>query len=89
MAHVYPVRRRCWIQLAIGGPGTSTRAIAFKLGNGQVDEYPESWTLPAEQVLAAFDLFAQAGVLTESIGWFNDSGDGATSPNDRDYAEPA
>lgn len=55
--------------------------MKFMLANGQMDEYPASWTYPVETVFDALVAFARDGRVPDSIAWFNDSGDGAASPH--------
>ena len=52
--------------------------MAYRLGNGQVDEYSRSWAYPAEVVERAVEHFRQTNSPPRFITWHNDSGDGAT-----------
>jgi hypothetical protein len=52
------------------------------LSNGQVEGYPAAWTYPTETAYGALVAFAREGRVPDSIDWFNDSGDGAASPNE-------
>ena len=62
--------------------------LEFELSNGQVDEYPEAWTLPTDDVLHALRHFAETSSVPESITWSNDSGDKTAGPNDRQFELP-
>lgn len=62
--------------------GPPEQTIDFMLSNGQVDEYPASWTYPSETAFEVLVAFAREARVPDSIAWFNDSGDGAASPND-------
>jgi hypothetical protein len=64
-----------------GYSGPPDAEIEFMLSTGQVDRYPVAWTYPREDVLAAVRLFASTRSCSASLSWFNDSGDGATSPD--------
>ena len=66
----------------------SKNKLEFELSNGQVDEYPEAWTLPTDDVLDALRSFAQTSSVPESITWSNDSGDTTTGPNDPNFELP-
>lgn len=60
---------------------SSTAVRRFRLENGQVDEYPESWTVPvavAEDVLATF---RRNGWLSDAVLWVDDYGTGARPPD--------
>lgn len=69
-----------------GDPGFSSRnveyagpadgAIQYRLDNGQVDEYPACWALPAGDVKKALQHFLLTGEPAPWIAWHNDSGDG-------------
>jgi hypothetical protein len=75
-----------------GDAGFSSRNVAydgprglmmeFMLSNGQADEYPASWTYPADAAFDALVAFTRDGRVPDSIAWFNDSGDGASGPHD-------
>jgi hypothetical protein len=71
-----------------GFRGHGDLPMQFMLSNGQVDEYPASWTYPAETAFEALVEFARDGRVPDSIVWFNDSGDGAASPNEP-FANPS
>lgn len=58
--------------------GPSERAIKYMLSNGQVDEYPASWSYPVEVVIRALEDFRANGLPPPFIAWHNDSGDGQT-----------
>jgi len=49
------------------------------LSNGQRDRYPAAWAYARTQVYDALRSFARGHSVT-GISWFNDSGDGASSP---------
>ena len=65
-----------------GYSGPANAEITFMLSTGQVDLYPAAWTYPRAEVLAAVRMFANTRRFPETLCWFNDSGDGATSPNE-------
>jgi hypothetical protein len=68
---------------AAGDPGFSSRnpgydgepnaALSFQLSNGQVDEYPASWTLPLGELFAAIGYFCWSGGRTPSVAWHDAS----------------
>ena len=74
-----------------GDPGFSSRnpkyagaadaTIEYVLGNGQVDEYPASWALPAVEIRRALTYFREHHKPPPFISWHNDSGDGSTIPS--------
>jgi hypothetical protein len=68
-----------------GYAGPPDAEIEFMLSTGQVDRYPVAWTYPRADVLAAVRMFAETRQCPAALSWFNDSGDGATSP-DQDAA---
>jgi hypothetical protein len=61
--------------------GPPTAEIEYMLGNGQVDHYPASWAYPRSQLIDTLHSFARTRRVG-GVSWFNDSGDGATSPTD-------
>jgi hypothetical protein len=73
-----------------GDPGFSSRnpsydgpaeaRVEFLLENGQRDEYPAKWVLPAELVRRAMAYFETQRQPPPFICWHNDSGDGAVIP---------
>src|SRR4051794_25542987 len=56
------------------GPPDAT--LEYYLNNGQRDEYPLAWALPADQVYRALDDFKRSGRPPAYITWHNDSEDG-------------
>jgi hypothetical protein len=56
--------------------GSTDDVITYRLENGQVDEYPASWAIPAQQVERALRHFLEQGVPLRELNWSNDSGDG-------------
>jgi hypothetical protein len=56
---------------AYTGPAEAT--LPFLLSNGQVDQYPASWTLPTGRVAAALECFARSGLMPDDIGWHDDA----------------
>jgi allantoinase len=66
-----------------GDPGFSSRdtshlgppdqMLKFRLSNGQVDEYPVSWTLPIAEVVRAFEYFFEYRQRAPWITWHDDS----------------
>ena len=48
----------------------------YVLSNGQQDEYPLAWALPASEVQRAMEHFVTRGEPAPWICWHNDSGDG-------------
>jgi hypothetical protein len=72
-----------------GGPGFSSRnlceansdetMIQFQLSNGQIDEYPVSWTLSLEDAFAACEYFLlNRGERSPAIVWHDDSDSNTT-----------
>ncbi len=55
------------------GPANGKRE--FRLGNGQIDEYPEAWCFPVVDVERALEHFVATGLPPTFISWHNDSGD--------------
>ena len=64
-----------------GYAGPPDAELEFMLSTGQLDRYPAAWTYSRAEVLAAVRLFAETRRCPEALSWFNDSGDGATSPD--------
>lgn len=64
-----------------GYSGPPDAEIEFMLSTGQLDRYPASWTYSRADVLAAVRLFADTRRCPAGLSWSNDSGDGATSPD--------
>ena len=64
-----------------GYSGPLDAEIEFMLSTGQLDRYPASWTYSRADVLAAVRLFADTRRCPPGLSWSNDSGDGATSPD--------
>jgi len=72
-----------------GDAGFSTRGprvqdqpdqpMRFVLSNGQVDEYPASWTYSRAVIFGALEQFIRTRTLPD-LAWHNDSGDGAQFP---------
>jgi hypothetical protein len=62
--------------------GDPSALLDFTLANGQGDQFPAAWCYPRRDLFAAVQHFAETGRMPETIAWHNDSGDGATSPND-------
>lgn len=52
------------------GPPDAT--LSFRLSNGQVDAYPESWTLPRELVERALAHFRATGERPPFVHWHDD-----------------
>lgn len=45
-------------------------AIEYRLSNGQVDRYPQSWCIPIEQCFKALaEFFANNGARPEWVAW--------------------
>jgi hypothetical protein len=53
-----------------------SKMIEYRLNNGQVDEYPSSWSYPVNIVEEALQFFRDHGVPPPFIRWHNDSEDG-------------
>lgn len=64
-----------------GYAGPPDAEMEFMLSTGQRDRYPAAWTYSRAEVLAAVRLFADARRFPATLSWFNDSGDGAASPD--------
>ena len=47
-------------------------ATAFKLHNGQVDEFPIGWTLPRNSIAAYLELFWKTGKRLNAESWHQD-----------------
>ena len=62
--------------------GPPEAQIEYRLANGQVDRYPAGWAYPRAAVFSALEYFARHRRVPETIEWFNDAGDGKTSPNE-------
>lgn len=60
--------------------GPSDAVLRFTLENGQVDQYPTSWTYPSEVVFRALEQFIRTAAPPTGIDWHNDSGDGSRNP---------
>jgi hypothetical protein len=65
-----------------GYSGPPDAEIEFMLSTGQVDPYPAAWTYPRAEVLEAVRVFAASRRCPAGLCWFNDSGDGVTSPDE-------
>jgi hypothetical protein len=61
--------------------GPPDAEMEFMLSTGQADRYPAAWTYPRAEVLEAVWVFAATRCCPASLSWFNDSGDGAVSPD--------
>lgn len=49
---------------------TNEELIEYRLSNGQVDRYPQSWCLPIEQCFKALThFFANGGARPEGVAW--------------------
>ena len=66
-----------------GYEGAREAVVDYVLGNGQRDQDPAFWADPTAEVFAALEWFAANKGSPPSITWFNDSGDGNSSPNDK------
>jgi len=64
-----------------GYAGPPDAEMEFMLSNGQPDRHPVAWTYSRAEVLEAVRVFAATRCCPASLSWFNDSGDGATSPD--------
>jgi len=54
--------------------GAKDEMLEFMLSNGQMDEYPLSWTLPEETWVKAILHFAKTGQPIKTIQWHDDGG---------------
>ncbi len=63
------------------GPAEST--IPYRLGNGRVDEHPESWALDIGLVEKALAFFVKTAGAADFVTWHNDSEDGQSAPMGR------
>jgi hypothetical protein len=52
--------------------GSPDAAIKYRLNNGQVDEYPASWALPADLVRRALDWLNEEGTRPPFVVWVED-----------------
>ncbi len=53
--------------------GSDDETMEFYLSNGQLDEYPLSWVIPAEQVEKAVEFFKFFHKMPDFITWHDDS----------------
>ena len=53
--------------------GSMDEMSNFKLSNGQIDEYPLSWSLAEDDWIMALLHFAETGHPIESVMWHDDS----------------
>ncbi len=54
--------------------GPSDALMAFRLGNGQYDQYPAAWTLPLSDAIAVCEYFiASEGQRSLQISWHDDT----------------
>jgi hypothetical protein len=66
---------------APGGPAFVSRfngklvpVIEYRLGNGQVDEYPASWALPEQEIMRALEYFVEhQGGRAPFVHWHDDA----------------
>ena len=58
------------------------RELEFRLGNGQLDVYPIEYTFPKTKIIEVLKYFIVNRRVPDWLDWFNDSGDGNTSPNE-------
>jgi hypothetical protein len=47
----------------------SSIRVKFRLANGQIDEYPEAWTVTYEQGKKALEYFHLMAEMDESLDW--------------------
>ena len=53
--------------------GKHVLVIEFRLSNGQVDEYPASWTLPEPDIMRALEYFVEhEGRRPPFVQWYDD-----------------
>ncbi len=88
-------KNRGWLMYLrdVGDPGFSSRnpeytgpsdaTIRYRLKNGQIDEYPESWALDIDLIKKALFFFLETLGAAKFVTWFNDSGDGQLPPKGR------
>lgn len=55
------------------GSDDDGETMEFKLSNGQLDRYPLSYVISAEQVMKALDYFEKHHELPEFITWHDDA----------------
>jgi immunity protein Imm1 of predicted polymorphic toxin system len=77
---------RAWLMFlrdSDGDPGLSSRnpglakdksSTRFLLSNGQMDEYPTSWTLPIDVACRAMEAFFSTGSYPDDVTWHDDAG---------------
>ncbi|MBO5104267.1 MAG: hypothetical protein J6B74_04305 [Ruminococcus sp.] len=53
--------------------GSDSATMKFTLSNGQVDDYPLSWILPADTVNKALLYFEKNHQIPDFINWHDDS----------------
>ena len=56
------------------GTDDDGKMMDFMLSNGQVDSYPLSYVLPAEQIMEALDYFEKQHELPGFVTWHDDGG---------------
>ena len=49
--------------------GAEDAVTSYRLANGQVDDYPTSWSLPQNDLLAAIEYFVETLEMAPSIAW--------------------
>lgn len=52
--------------------GTAEAMLEFRLSNGQIDEYPASWTVSIEEARLAAERFFLRGDRDPSLTWHDD-----------------
>jgi len=62
----------CWHTLG-DAKVADAEEVEFKLANGQLDRYPESWLISTEAAVAALEYFLKRGERDPALRWFRDS----------------
>ena len=57
------------------GDVAGAEMLSFTLANGQVDEYPASWTVTAEHAREALEQFFRTGTRPPVVQWRDDGAD--------------
>lgn len=52
--------------------GEADALYPYMLDNGQVDEYPCSWTIPIDEAIRAVEYFLNGGTMAPWVHWLDD-----------------
>jgi len=62
----------CWHTLG-GAEASDRKEVEFRLANGQMDRYPESWVISTEAAVTALEYFLRSGERDPAVSWLRDS----------------